>query len=447
MEDAMNLRIIFRSIPLFLLLLITLILVLPSAQAPVKAASPVYVRPDGHDYECDGSVNVAYPGGTGPLSCAFQTFFKAHQMVDDGGIIYVGAGVYPGVFSIGKSVTVIGAGVDQTIIDRAGAPQGILIDHPIIRPTVIISDLTIQNSVNTGPGGGVVIWNADVTLQDCVIQNNSALSGGGIENWGDLTVERCTISGNVATGNFGGGGIYNLGTLVLIDSSVVNNHADFSSASGGGILNNNNDPGEYVHIIRTTLSGNSADNNGSALKDQGDRPVWLANVTVTDNMITSGDGTIMITAGKTTDIWNSTIAGNHAGGPGVEGGIMTASTLILANTILADNDNSNCYITGAGMITTTGLNIDSGSTCGFTAGPNMPNTDPLLGPLADNGGYSETMALLPGSPAIDAGYGLVCLMFPVDGVDQRGVARPIGFGCDIGAYEAPMWLFLPLIMR
>jgi hypothetical protein len=57
------------------------------------------------------------------------------------------------------------------------------------------------------------------------------------------------------------------------------------------------------------------------------------------------------------------------------------------------------------------------------------------------------MALLPGSPAIDAGYGLVCSMFPVDGVDQRGVARPIGLGCDIGAYEAPMWLFLPLIMR
>jgi len=68
----MNLRIISRSIPLFLLLLITLILVLPSAQVPVKAASPVYMRPDGHDYKCDGSVDAAYPGGTGPLACDIQ---------------------------------------------------------------------------------------------------------------------------------------------------------------------------------------------------------------------------------------------------------------------------------------------------------------------------------------------------------------------------------------
>ena len=77
----------------------------------------------------------------------------------------------------------------------------------------------------------------------------------------------------------------------------------------------------------------------------------------------------------------------------------------------------------------------------------MPNTDPLLGPLADNGGYTETMELLPGSPALEVGHGLICTMTPVDSVDQRGVARPIGLGCDIGAYEAPMWLFLPLVMR
>ena len=101
------------------------------------------------------------------------------------------------------------------------------------------------------------------------------------------------------------------------------------------------------------------------------------------------------------------------------------------------------------MITTTGSNIDSGTSCGFGGGPNMFNTDPLLGPLADNGGYTETMALLPGSPALEAGNGLICSMIPVDGVDQRGVARPIGIGCDIGAYESqyPYSLFLPLIMR
>jgi hypothetical protein len=442
----MERRRITHSITRSALFFIIILLVWSSFPSTTQAAAVVFVRPDGDDWQCNGLVDDPYPGGTGPLPCAVQTFGRAHQIVDDPGIIYVGAGVYSDVFSIGKSVTVVGAGVDQTIIDREGSPQGINVDNPVT-PTVIISDLTVRNGVSAGPGGGVAVWNANVTMRDCAIQNNTALSGGGIENWGNLTLERCTIDGNTATGNFGGGGIYNLGTLTLIDSSVVNNHADNIGASGGGILNDNNDPGEYVHLIRTTLSGNSADSYGSAYKDQGDGPVWLANVTVFGNTIASGDGTLMITAGKTIDIWNSTIAGNHAGGPGVEGGIMTESPVILANTILADNDNSNCYVTGAGAITTTGSNIDSGTSCGFGGGGNMFNTDPLLGLLADNGGYTETMALLPGSPAIDTGNGTVCSWTHVDDVDQRGVARPIGAGCDIGAYEAPIWLFLPLILR
>ncbi len=440
----MVLRTIARSLLLFLILIFALILIWPLAQAPVNAASPVYVRPDGHDYECDGSVDVAYPGGTGPLACAYQTFWKAHDEVDVGGTIYVGAGTYTDGFFIGKSVTVIGAGIDQTVIDGGGKLE---ISDPTA--SVIISNFTVQNEDSPGQGGGVVISDGTVTLRDCAVQNNQAWSGGGILNLGNLTIERCTISENVATGDFGGGGIDNRGTLVLIDSSVVNNHADTASASGGGILNRNDDPGEYLHIIRTTLSGNSADKWGSALQDQGDGPIWLANVTVTGNTNASGHGTINISAGKTMDVWNSTIAGNQAGGPGVEGGIMTYSPVILANTILADNDYSNCSTSGVGAIITSGANIDSGSTCGFTSGPDMPNTDPLLGPLADNGGDTETMALLPGSPALEAGNGTICSMFPVDGVDQRGVTRPIGVGCDIGAYESqyPYSLWLPLIMR
>jgi hypothetical protein len=446
MEDAMVLRTIPRLTSLFLILIFVLTFLWPLAQVPVKAASPVFVRPDGHDYECNGLEDEPYPGGTGPLPCAFKTFWKAHDEVDDPGIIYVGAGTYSDVFSIGKSVTVIGAGVDTTIIDRGEDPQGIIISGGV-PPTVDISNLTVRNSINAGPGGGIVVVSGTVTLRDCAIQNNTANSGGGIQNWDHLTIERCTINGNIATGSFGGGGIENLGTLVLIDSSVADNHADTPNARGGGILNDNDDLSEAVQIIRTTLSGNSANYFGSALADSGDGHVWLANVTITGNTIAAGYGTVSVSAGHSVDIWNSTIAGNYAGGPGTMGGVLTESPVILANTILADNDYSNCSVSGAGLITTTGANIDSGSTCGFTAGPNMPNTDPLLGSLADNGGYTETMALLPGSPAIDTGYGTVCSLFPVDAVDQRGVARPIGVGCDIGAYEAPMWLFLPLLMR
>ena len=440
----MFLRRIPRSIAFLLLLSLPFILIWSVPGRPAEAASPVYMRPDGHDFECDGSVDVAYPGGTGPLACAFQTFWKAHNEVDDPGTIYVGAGTYTDVFSIGKSVTVIGEGIDQTFIDGGGS---IYVNDPTV--SVTISNFTVQNEDSPGEfGGGVVIWDGTVTLRDCAVQNNQAYYAGGIYNNGNLTIERCTISGNVATSGFGGGGIYNEGTLVLIDSSVANNHADTPNARGGGILNNNDVP-EHLYLIRTTLSGNSANLSGSALADGGDGHAWLANVTITGNTIAAGHGTVSAGAGHSVDIWSSTIAGNYAGGPGSTGGILTESPVILANTILADNGISNCSVTGAGMITSSGVNIDSGSTCGFTSGPNMPNTDPLLGPLADNGGYTETMALLPGSPALEAGSGLICSMFPVDGVDQRGVARPICLGCDIGAYESqyPYSLWLPLIMR
>ena len=94
-----------------------------------------------------------------------------------------------------------------------------------------------------------------------------------------------------------------------------------------------------------------------------------------------------------------------------------------------------CFADSWGTITSNGNNLDSQNSCHLTAAGDITNTNPLLGPLHDNGGRTLTHALLPGSPAIDAGDDLACAAAPVNGIDQRGVPRPQGAACDIGAYE------------
>ena len=103
--------------------------------------------------------------------------------------------------------------------------------------------------------------------------------------------------------------------------------------------------------------------------------------------------------------------------------------MTLKNTIVANSaPDDDC---AGNLVTSNGSNIDSDGTCSLVAAGDLPNTNPQLGPLADNGGPTQTLALLAGSPAIDAGSG-DC---PPPATDQRGVTRPQGAACDIGAYE------------
>jgi CSLREA domain-containing protein len=219
-----------------------------------------------------------------------------------------------------------------------------------------------------------------------------------------------------------GGGIVNSGTLTLADSEVSGNSA---SGFGGGIENLEG----TVTLANSTVSGNTSGYGGGIDGYLG--AVTLTNSTVSDNSANSDGGGIYSESAALT-LTNSTVSGNSAGfGGGGIGNLESAVTLtnsIVANSVSGDDCN--------GTITSNGHNLDSDGTCSLTGPGDLSGVNALLGALMDNGGPTQTHALSPGSPAIDAGA--VC---PT--TDQRGFSRPLdgdGDGtpiCDIGAYEAP----------
>jgi len=238
-----------------------------------------------------------------------------------------------------------------------------------------------------------------VTFSNVTIKGGSSYgSGGGIANEGGaLTIYRSTVSGNTTTGvpfdpGFGGGiAIVNTGTLTINSSTVSGNSA---ANWGGGIFNNSG----TLTLNNTTVSGNTSSNDGGGV----------------------------FSFGGTFTINSSTITGNSGAGAAGVGGIWGGGTL--RNTIVANSPSGgNC----APGVTSLGHNLSSDATCAFAGPGDLNGTNPLLGPLALNApGTTQTQALLAGSPAIDAGDNIGC-----PSTDQRGVPRPQGAACDIGAYE------------
>ena len=258
-----------------------------------------------------------------------------------------------------------------------------------------------------GGGNGTVFTvsnaSAHVALSNVTVRNGRAAAGGGINNSGTLSINNSTVSGNVSFFG-GGGGIQNSGTLTISNSTLSGNTAHIF---GGGIRNQGN-----LTISNSTLAQNSA----SPLQGHG------------------GIGGGILNAGTLT-ISNSSLSGNSgilAGGIGNDSGTATLQNSIVANS----TSGGNC----SGTMTSNGYNLSSDGTCNFKSTGDLNNTDPKLGPLQDNGGPTQTMALLPGSPAIDAGNAGGC----TNGrghllkTDQRGMPRPDREdkgGCDMGAYE------------
>ena len=320
---------------------------------------------------------------------------------------------------ITHDLIITGPGADALTIDGLNTADGIFtIDSGGNSQTVEISGLMLWRG--SGVNGGAVFVNIGDTLHISfsVVSDNAVTGdGGGIFNdSGTVVVIECDIDDNEADGL--GGGISNLNGLVqLFDSTVSNNTSD---GDGGGIHNG----GGTVEITGSTIWRNVSLARGSGIENLD--TAELVNTTVSGNIgIGLSNATI-----ATATLTNCTVADNS--GLGISNDAV--GIVSLKNTIVADNND--IFDECVGIIQSEGNNLASDFSCGLTEPTDLPDTDPLLGPLEDNGGPTFTHALDLASPAIDAGEGLLWIT-----TDQRGIDRPQdGNGdrvayFDIGSYE------------
>jgi hypothetical protein len=373
---------------------------------------------------------------------------------------------------LSTDMDILGPGGIMTVRRNTGGNYGIFTIGA--GAEVRISALRVTNGYQTGAGGGIRNFGS-LTLFDTDVTSNTATTlGGGIYNAGTLIIQDSAISSNFATTTPTaiGGGIYNSGSLVIQHSVVSSNVAkatgiDFITSAGGGIYNTNeasatiqfsaivNNKAEAINggypasygggiyggpmksliVANSTISGNSVYASGHYAYSYGGG-VYAHPVTITDSTIYgnksdasfddggSGCGGMCIGSGTIT---HSTIAGNWEG-------IVISGQLTLRNSIVAKNggpNNSGRDIVGT--LAGSGYNLIGKSTGGSGYVPSdILDVDPLLGPLAGNGGPTLTMALLPGSPAIDSGTNQGAPEW-----DQRGPGFPriVNGTIDRGAFE------------
>ena len=292
--------------------------------------------------------------------------------------------------------------------------------------------LTIRNTAPLGTTSRVLLVQSGVTvtLSGLTMTGGNVLwpeRGGGILNLGHLTVSFSTLSSNTA-GNDGGGVANVNGTLALSHSTISNNS---TATIGGGVMAFWTSTRPTTVVTHSTVSGNRASLSGGGLYAEGE--FSIVNSTISGNS-TGGDGGA-ITSTNDLTLLNSTVAGNSAQ---EEGGLnLDLGTLTLRNTILANNQGSggDCGSSPRGTINAEFSLIGSGLSC--VSGTNVNNLtgDPLLGPLQDNGGPTFTHAVLPGSPAINAGSDALAMNAGLT-TDQRGLGRFDGAAVDIGAFES-----------
>jgi hypothetical protein len=377
----------------------------------------------------DGRCASTAPGGPCTLRAAVQ---EADAVTSSTVVVVVPAGRYrlsippvvgedvagsagavdgaAGDLDISHAVTIEGAGPGRTILDGDGLDRVVAVGNA---GKAHLTDLTITGGDPSDRG------------------RTQAISlGGAILNTGAITLDRVALVGNRADG---GGGMFSVPgtTPVIRDSLIANNRA----YSGGGLRL---DAGGT--IINTTITGNRLLDLPPTAQAVPTRPVPTAfSLAVSEG--TGWGGGIDNRGGGNVVILNSTITNNHAirGGGGLAAGqgyapvspAAALGTMTLQNTIVAGNTSTTgpqgCHVKDQ-VIQSLGHNLSSDSSCFLAAAGDRPNTNPLLGPLTANGGPTPTQALLPGSPAIDSATSC-------PSHDQRGIPRPQGSRCDIGAYE------------
>jgi CSLREA domain-containing protein len=286
-----------------------------------------------------------------------------------------------GDLDLKHDVTIEGAGARSTVIDAQGVDRVFDVASGI---HATITDLAVIGGLSAGNGGGIRDAGTLSLSRLAVIGNQALASGGGIEVTGDATVQSSTIAGNQSAA---GGGVHVGGTALVENSTISGNRAGGSASSGKG--------------------GGVAGSGGTALR--------LTSSTVSDNQS-----------------FNAALTG---------GGLAAAPYAAVDNTIIANNVAHDLSQTARAAsdcdvpVATLGHNLSDTTDCGLDAPSDQQGVPVALGPLTDNGGPTDTVAIPGGSAAVD--YGADC-----QAMDQRGVSRPRDGACDIGAYEYA----LPLVM-
>jgi hypothetical protein len=335
--------------------------------------------------------------------------------------IVVAAGSYPENLSVLRDVTIQGAGPGQTNLTPT---TGTVLSTSAGTLTVSVSGVTVGG---TAPQGVAVGTGSILNLTNAVVSGHTASTAAG-------------ISVN-STGVPGGIGVLN-GT----DLTISGNTTTFTGAGGGAGINNLG----TVNLTNSTISGNNAAGEGGGFRNGSSTSVaTLTNVTIFGNN-SNGDGAGFMNAsgGAIGSLRNTTVSGNTADNDnnmsGDGGGVFNGGgTLNLRNAIVANNSDKGLQAPDCGgvppLVTRQGyVLIRNQAPCTFSGGDDatgyQTNVDPLLaGALASNGGPTQTLALLSGSPALNKIPSALCLT----ATDQRGSARPSPSGglCDLGAYE------------
>jgi predicted outer membrane repeat protein len=338
-------------------------------------------------YATTYTVTNTASSGSGSLAAAIGSAASGDTIDFASGV--TGTITLGGTLTLTTNVTITGPGANLLTISGGGTMTVFTVNSGV---TASISGLTITGGGGSGYGSGI-FNQGTLTVSNCTLSGNStgsgSSSGGGIDNYGTLTVSNSTISNNTA-GNRYGGGINNQGTLTVSNSTFSGNTASLGGGISAGIGS--------VTVSNSTFSNNTASNGGGGGISAGIGSVTVSNSTFSGNT-----------------------AANYGGGIYSQGSFPGMSTTI-TNSIVAGNITTNAPGDDCDGCTSSGTNLISTSSS---------SPSPMLGPLQNNGGPTETMMPLTGSPALNAGSGST---LPTD---QRGFPRPTGSGVtsDLGAVQ------------